>query len=632
MDAMHATYFEEMDELLQRAEECLIRLESGRGADDIHELFRIAHSIKGSSQMIGYEPIGALTHRMEDLLDSVRKERIRLDGEVLRLCFDALDHVRAMTESRKLRFDEDFDRDAIAEADRLGGEIGRLLGRRPEPDDGSRNAGPAGDGIVGSLKAARNAASRRYYISVRFSDDAPMLQAILYMIFHNIREIGALEYSTVSDEDIFGEPGAQPVTSCAMMLRTELEASELYPYFDVMYVDRIEIVDLSDETLSGRSVPRDRTVQAFFETVFGELRKLHPLLFGGRKTNAAGLEEALREHSANIAGAAGGLPPGAVPPAIGRFCELGLLLTGGSAKLRKEQADLLRRAYADLLETVYGHVRGRMIFQNIRARDGQFRKRLGETAERMDRSKIRRLFVDVGGLSALDEDDLAELIAVRRNLGGAGIPVDIIAGRPLNRRIVNIFDAIRPEEPFDVYGTELEAVLGISPEIGRSGRDGDMENYRVMIVGGAEASANLKKTLESAGFRRVDAFSDPGEAMAALEDRKYHIVLADMDARGMDGLKFLAGVKQRDPMSRVIMMTEDASVDRVLGCLELGAVDCLIKPFDMKRDLLEAVARSAGELERWNGVIRTAVLRRTGAAAEDRADRTEKRADSDQNT
>ena len=620
MDSMYATYFEEMDELLQRAEDCLIRLESGREAGDIHELFRIAHSIKGSSQMIGYEPIGALTHRLEDLLDSIRKERIRLDGEVLRLCFDALDHVRAMTESKKFRFDEDFDRDAIAEADRLGGEIARLLGRQPEPGEGegSREAAPAGDGIVSALKAARGAADRRYYISVRFSDDAPMLQAVLYMIFHNIREIGALEYSTVSDEDIFGASDAQPASSCAMILNTELDASELYPYFDVLYAERVEIVDLSDEALRERSVPRDRRCQAFFETVLDGLRKLRPLLFGGEKTSAAKLAEALREQSARVADEAAGLPPGAVPTAIGRFYERCLLLLDGSAKLRKEPAEHLRREYTRLLETVYGHVRGRMIFQIVKARDRLFRKRLGETAERMDRSKIRALLVDVSGLSAMDEDDLAELIAVKRNLGGAGIAVGIVAGRPMNKRIVNVLEAIRPVESFDVYGTEPEAALGDQRESGRSGRNGDMDHYNIMILDAAEASASLKKTLESAGFRGVDAFADPERAMAAFRDKKYHIVLADMDLPEMDGLKFLARVRQYDPMAQVVMMTADASLDRVLGCLELGAGDCVLKPFGSERDVTEAVARSAIRLERWKDIIRDTVLRRHEAATGDR--------------
>lgn len=103
MDQLYVTYLEETEELLQKAEECLIRLETDYSSDDITQLFRIFHSIKGSSQMIGHDDIGNLTHKLEDMLDIVRKGRIDLDGQILQLCFSGLDHVKLMFESKKIR-------------------------------------------------------------------------------------------------------------------------------------------------------------------------------------------------------------------------------------------------------------------------------------------------------------------------------------------------------------------------------------------------------------------------------------------------------------------------------------------------------------------------------------------------
>ncbi|WP_213529847.1 Hpt domain-containing protein, partial [Paenibacillus cisolokensis] len=99
-DSLYVTYLEETEELLQEAEECLIRLESGYSTNDLNALFRVFHSIKGSSQMIGYEDIGNLTHKIEDMLDMIRKGRMDLDGQMLQLCFDGLDHVKRLFESK----------------------------------------------------------------------------------------------------------------------------------------------------------------------------------------------------------------------------------------------------------------------------------------------------------------------------------------------------------------------------------------------------------------------------------------------------------------------------------------------------------------------------------------------------
>src|ERR1044071_4563613 len=69
-----ALFLAEVDELLQRVEESLVDLE--RAPDDeglLNEIFRTAHTIKGSSATIGHTRMAALTHAMETRLDDVRK-------------------------------------------------------------------------------------------------------------------------------------------------------------------------------------------------------------------------------------------------------------------------------------------------------------------------------------------------------------------------------------------------------------------------------------------------------------------------------------------------------------------------------------------------------------------------------
>ncbi|GHG11679.1 hypothetical protein GCM10017783_25020 [Deinococcus piscis] len=63
-------------------QEYLDALQLGLGAaePDIDALFRSAHTIKGSSYMVGLQPLGDFAHRMEDLLGAVREERQELEG------------------------------------------------------------------------------------------------------------------------------------------------------------------------------------------------------------------------------------------------------------------------------------------------------------------------------------------------------------------------------------------------------------------------------------------------------------------------------------------------------------------------------------------------------------------------
>jgi DNA-binding NtrC family response regulator len=142
-----------------------------------------------------------------------------------------------------------------------------------------------------------------------------------------------------------------------------------------------------------------------------------------------------------------------------------------------------------------------------------------------------------------------------------------------------------------------------------------MDKYNIMILDSESSSSALRKTLAAAGFDRIDVFSDPAEAMDMLRTKKCHIMLADMDLPGMDGIEVLKTVKQYDPMTQVIMMTGCSTIDRVLTCLELGANEYVLKPFRNESCIPEAVTYAIHKLERWKAAIRDTMLQKIEAAS-----------------
>lgn len=138
-----------------------------------------------------------------------------------------------------------------------------------------------------------------------------------------------------------------------------------------------------------------------------------------------------------------------------------------------------------------------------------------------------------------------------------------------------------------------------------------MSEYNIMILDDEEAATALLKTnLELAGLSRIDIFTDPEEAITMFRNKKYHILLTDMDMPEMDGVEILRKVKQYDPMTQVIMMTGNSTIDRTLTCLELGANDYVLKPFKSDEYILEIIYYSIKKLERWKEAIKGTVLKR----------------------
>ena len=76
IDSMNEFYVQENMQLLEQLEEILLVDHSDTGGlakEEIEEIFRAMHTIKGSSAMMGYDSLTTLTHCIEDVFDEIRK-------------------------------------------------------------------------------------------------------------------------------------------------------------------------------------------------------------------------------------------------------------------------------------------------------------------------------------------------------------------------------------------------------------------------------------------------------------------------------------------------------------------------------------------------------------------------------
>lgn len=92
-------FFEECGELLQSFESALLALEENpNSADDINELFRAAHTIKGTSGIFDYEPIVEFAHYVESLLDQVRSGDKAITNEMAACLLQCRDYIAVLVE------------------------------------------------------------------------------------------------------------------------------------------------------------------------------------------------------------------------------------------------------------------------------------------------------------------------------------------------------------------------------------------------------------------------------------------------------------------------------------------------------------------------------------------------------
>jgi len=88
-------FLQEAGELLQLLEDGLVRLESEPDPrETIHEIFRAAHTLKGSAATVGLSGMAELTHVMETLLDRLRHGERTPDRPLIDALLAAVDRLR----------------------------------------------------------------------------------------------------------------------------------------------------------------------------------------------------------------------------------------------------------------------------------------------------------------------------------------------------------------------------------------------------------------------------------------------------------------------------------------------------------------------------------------------------------
>ncbi|SHJ52649.1 chemotaxis protein CheA [Desulfofundulus thermosubterraneus] len=134
-----AVFLEELEEKLQVINDNVLLLEREGGSPEvIQEIFRAAHTIKGSSAVMGYEKMSTLTHEIENLFDRLRQREMEVSETLVDVLFEALDTL-------KLLKDEitgsagDVDVSAVIE---------KLRACQPACGAGGSGGAPAGGGTV----------------------------------------------------------------------------------------------------------------------------------------------------------------------------------------------------------------------------------------------------------------------------------------------------------------------------------------------------------------------------------------------------------------------------------------------------------------------------------------------------
>jgi two-component system chemotaxis sensor kinase CheA len=262
---MVEVYIFETIQNLEQLEQVIICSEKNGGftPDDVSEIFRFMHTIKGSSAMMLFDNIEKVAHAMEDIFYYIREQKPSgLDfSAVSDLVLSCVDFIKAEIEKITNRYDADGDPAFLIESLKVFlDELRQIFG---EEDSQNRSQQKKQQYYIPQEKkteptamspnqdSAGKAAGSCYQVIIQYEDDCTMENIRAYTLVFGLAELAEEVYYLPAD--IAENPDTAAYireNGFEIYFRTELGYEEIKSHFEnIIYVEQLLFREIEDERL-----------------------------------------------------------------------------------------------------------------------------------------------------------------------------------------------------------------------------------------------------------------------------------------------------------------------------------------------------------------------------------------------
>ncbi|RKL62240.1 chemotaxis protein CheA [Thermoanaerobacteraceae bacterium SP2] len=255
---MIGAFLDETEEQLQLLEQSILELEQkGETPEIVQKLFRIAHTLKGSSSAMGFEKMKLLTHEMENVLDRVRNHLLKISKPVINVLFQCLDHLRMLKED----FVSDR-KDIKTDIAPIINSLREVLPEKYNEVDTGKTKDESNQFVEFTLGSDQQAQLEQAVKSglnvlichVKISEGSLMKSARACLILNYFNELGTVIYT---DPDVLETPDDAEIDRVSYLVITQMDAStfEAKSRDELMDIDEVKVVPFYGETLQNYKQP-----------------------------------------------------------------------------------------------------------------------------------------------------------------------------------------------------------------------------------------------------------------------------------------------------------------------------------------------------------------------------------------
>ncbi|URN93428.1 MAG: chemotaxis protein CheA [Candidatus Pristimantibacillus lignocellulolyticus] len=258
MNAYLSMFIDESNDHLQALNDNLMRLENDpEDISIVQDIFRSAHTLKGMSATMGYEDLASLTHEMENVLDLVRNNKLKMDSFIFDTLFKGLDALEKMVQDiveggtgkadvsaivadlvKIVKGDYATDTSATASVTSASGK--------------TNNSGGILDQFQSSvLKQSIESGHQVFYVKVTLTESCVLKAARSYMVFDVLENSGEIVKSEPSVEELEQEKFDRSFTVFTI---SQISSDEIVSKINkISEIESVEVSLLDEDSLAALS-------------------------------------------------------------------------------------------------------------------------------------------------------------------------------------------------------------------------------------------------------------------------------------------------------------------------------------------------------------------------------------------
>lgn len=225
----------------------------------IEEIFRAAHTLKGMSATMGFEDLASLTHKLENIFDGIRYDKISVQTEMMDYLFVAVDHLNAMVEDVANGGDGKRDvADIVNQLDKI--EKGENITKEessPKKEVESLNTTTLqlDEFQLTILSESKDRGFDNHEIMVQLREDCLLKGARVYMVFELLEKMGEVIHSNPTVNELEEENFDFTFT---VMFVTKEKANDIQA--KLMKVSEVEEVTVTPFSLDAYKEAQDEVL------------------------------------------------------------------------------------------------------------------------------------------------------------------------------------------------------------------------------------------------------------------------------------------------------------------------------------------------------------------------------------